>query len=500
MRTKIVLFNPLPAKNNELIGLPLALLAISRYLNKNRYEIKIITSSLDRNYKDRLVDEMKNALFLGITAMTSYQIYDALNVCRVVREKYPKKKIVWGGWHPSITPAQTLDSEFVDIVCIGQGERTFPEIVKAIETGDGFRKIKGIAYKENGKKIITQPRSIENINSFPDIPFGLVEVEKYLSHTKMGKRTINYISSYGCPFNCGFCAEAVVNRRTWSGLEAGRVVNDIITLYQEHNVDSIIFNDSNFFVSEERVREICQGLLSSGIKIRWGQANGTASVMNKFKASTFRLIKESGCHSILIGAESGLDVILRDINKSGDVQDIIDFTKRCQNFNIKIIPSFIMGFPKDKTSRVITVADEFRSTLGLIKRMMKITKNIEVLWFNYTPYPGTPLYQRSVDLGLNEPRCLEEWARFELTNFSNVDWISRKYSSRINLLMKFVFPLVLDNNVIAEDMSRKHFIFQLGVLLMKKVANLRLKFNFYDFPVDYLLTKAVYNLLRKTSK
>lgn len=500
MRTKIVLFNPLPARNNEFIGLPLALLAISRYLNKNRYKVKIISAFLDKDYKERLVAEMKDALCLGITAMTGYQIYDALNVCRAVREKYPKKKIVWGGWHPSITSAQTLDSEFVDIVCIGQGERTFPEIVKAIEIGDGFGKIKGIAYKENGKKIITQPRSIENINSFPDVPFDLIEIEKYLSHTRMGKRTINYISSYGCPFNCGFCAEAVVNRRTWSGLEAGRVVSDIKTFYREYGIDSIIFNDSNFFVSEERVREICQGLLSAGIKIRWGQANGTASVMNKFKTSTFRLMEESGCCSILIGAESGLSGILRYINKSGDVQDIIDVAKRCRDFNIKIIPSFIMGFPKDKTSKAITVADEFRSTLGLIKRMMKITKNMEVLWFNYTPYPGTPLYQRSIDLGFKEPRCLEEWARFELTNFSNIDWISRKYSSRINLLMKFVFPLVLDNNVIIEDMSQKHFVFQLGVLLMKKTANLRLKFNFYDFPIDYILTKAVYNLFRKTGR
>jgi len=497
-RTKIVLFNPLSAMNSEFVGLPLALLAISKYLAANKYEIKVISALKGNNYKKTILDEMKESLCLGITAMTSYQIHDALYVCKAIKNKYPKKKIIWGGWHSSILPKQTLGNKFVDIVCIGQGERTFPEVIKAIEGKKSLAEIEGIGYKIKNRQIFTKSRKVADINSFPDIPFKLVDIESHISATKIGKRTINYISSYGCPFNCGFCAESVVNKRMWSGLDAKRVVKDIKVLYQKHGIDSIIFNDSNFFVSEERTREICQGLLSKKIKIRWGHANGTASVMNKFKKSTFKLMSQSGCCSILIGAKSGLNGILRYINKSGNVQDIIKFTKTCGKFGIKIIPSFIIGFPKSKTNKSITIADEFWSTLNLIKQMMKITKNMEILWFNYTPYPGTSLYCQSLKLGLKEPENLENWSKFELTNFSNVNWMPPKYSSRIELLMKFIFPVVLDNNNSADSVLREDFMFRLTAPFVRLIANLRLKLNFYDFPVEYTLLKKIYKFMKKS--
>jgi len=43
----------------------------------------------------------------------------------------------------------------------------------------------------------------------------------------------------------------------------------------------------------------------------------------------------------------------------------------------------------------LTIKQEFDATIDLIKKFYAITNNLEVLWFAYTPYPGTPLFDIS---------------------------------------------------------------------------------------------------------
>ena len=496
---KIVLFNPMPSKNNEFNGLPLALLSISRYLFLENFNIVIISAFSDSNYQEKALEEMKDAICFGVTCMTGYQITDALNVCKLVKVNYPEKKIIWGGWHPSILPRQTLKNRLVDVVCIGQGEKTFYELVKAIEKNENLRNIKGIAYKNGHNIVFNAPRPIEDINAFPNIPHDLVDIDKYLMATDLGNRTVNYISSYGCPFNCGFCAETIVNKRRWSGLCAKKVVDDIEYLFKKHKIDSVIFNDSNFFLSEKRIFEICSELTNRNIEISFGLANGTASVMNKYDHNTFDIMKRSGCKSILIGAESGSEEILKYAKKSGSIEDIIIFTNICKKYDFKIIPSFIIGFPREENNLDISIEDEFNMTIDLIKRMSNITKNIDVLWFNYVPYPGTYLYNKAIALGLEEPKSLTEWADYELTNEGNIQWIPIKYSKRIDFLMKLIFPLVLNTDNITNLIRSKSKIYYWIINILRIIAKVRLTFNIYDFPVELYFSKIVYNIIKPHS-
>lgn len=498
---KIVLFNPMPSRNNEFVGLPLALLSISKYLSVENYNIVIISAFSDFDYKKKILNEMENAICLGVTCMTGYQIQDALDVCKLVKGNYPEKKIIWGGWHPSILPRQTLENKLIDVVCIGQGEKTFYEFVKTIEKNKNLENIKGIVYRNDNKIVFNEPRPIKDINTFPNIPFNLVDINKYLTETDLGNRTINYISSYGCPFNCGFCAETLVNKRRWSGFCAKRVVNDIEHLFIKYEIDSIIFNDSNFFVSEKRIFEVCSELIKRNIKINWGFANGTASAMNKYNHNTFDIMKRSGCQSILIGAESGSDQVLRYIHKSGNNKDILRFTRICKKYDFKIIPSFIIGFPREEYSLDISIKEEFNMTINLIKEMGKITKHIDVLWFNYTPYPGTHLYNKSIALGFEEPKSLVEWADFELTNEGNVKWIPIRYSKRVDFLMKFIFPLTLNTDNIFNLLTYRSKIYYGIITILKTIAKVRLRFNMFDFPVELYISKMVYKkLFRRKGK
>lgn len=98
MGDKIVLYYPKRASVSHMAGgAPLPLIAISTFLAREDYPIIIIGDNLYPNPVGKVLEEVENALCLGITAMTGYQITDGLRVARLVKEKYPRLPIIWGG-------------------------------------------------------------------------------------------------------------------------------------------------------------------------------------------------------------------------------------------------------------------------------------------------------------------------------------------------------------------------------------------------------------------
>lgn len=138
---KIVLYNP----RAVFYTMPLALLAVGSALDPRRYRVRIIDGRLERDPVRAVLEETEDALCLGITVLTGAPIRDALHVSRAVRARRPDLPIVWGGWHPSLFPAETLDEPAVDITVQGQGEVTFAEVVERLGYGAGIDALEGVA-------------------------------------------------------------------------------------------------------------------------------------------------------------------------------------------------------------------------------------------------------------------------------------------------------------------------------------------------------------------
>ena len=160
MTKKIILYfpSPLPYERNWH-GVPLALLAISRFLAQENYTIKIY-SHFQKNHLKKILSEGKDSVCFGISAMTGFQIYDGLKVATAFKKKHPNIPIVWGGWHPSILPLQTIKDPNVDIVVKGQGDVTFTELVHALHKKKSLKSIKfkfRIYYYIMFYRVLTRP-------------------------------------------------------------------------------------------------------------------------------------------------------------------------------------------------------------------------------------------------------------------------------------------------------------------------------------------------------
>jgi len=508
MKKKVVLFLPSPVSySRSWRGVPLSLLAISRILDKENFEIKIISRFLSDNPEKEILKEAQDSICLGISAMIGFQIYDGLALSKLVKEKYPALPIVWGGWHSSILPKQTCENPNVDIVVRGQGDFVFPELVKTLLKKEDLNQVLGITYKK-GKKIISNPnRQFGDINLLPPIPYHLVDIEKCVEPSEYGKRGIFYVSSYGCPFSCGFCVEPVVYKKQWIGLTADRVVEEWGFLAKKYRIDSLVLADSNFFVDKKRVYEICRGLLKKQIKIKWRHVNGRISQLASYESEIWEVMEKSGCVLINTGAESGSQEALDLIQKKLEVDETIKFTNLCKKYHIKVQFSFLLGLPWSKNQKLceLHIKDEYAKTISLVEKLNGISDSNRFTYYVYLPYPGAPLFDRAVKLGLKIPSSLIGWSNYLLSPedafkiITRQKWISPKMAKRVNMLSQYVFALMDKSTIMLIEKlpdGPYKFIYKKIFFLARKIALLRFKYKFFSLSVDYF----IFNWLHKHGK
>ena len=118
----------------------------------------------------------------------------------------------------------------------------------------------------------------------------------------------------GCPHKCNFCGVVDLFHSRWKAERPERTLEVIRYLKRRHGMDAIEFHDSELFVSEARVMELCEKLLDE--RINWW-AEGRIDTLLRYDRATWKLMERSGLKMVFFGAESGLDETLRLMDKPG---------------------------------------------------------------------------------------------------------------------------------------------------------------------------------------
>ena len=473
MKPKVILYNP----KTPAYTFPLGLMAIASYLDQSKYDIEIIDGRIRNDCISRVANASDNLLCVGVAVWTGEPIKWALNFSREAKRIRPDVPVIWGGWHPSILPEQCLKDSSVDIVVKGQGEITFSELLKRLEEKKPLRNCAGIAFKENGRIINNTDRPFTDITKFPPLNYSFIDPEKYFA--KKGTRQLDYYSSQGCPYRCRFCADPLVFEGRWSSHSATRVLQEITYLVSKYNVQEVFFSDDNLFANIKRIEEICDGLISSNLKISW-LGTVRADLLKKVSDDSLRKIKASGCRKFNIGAESGSEEILKRINKKCTTDDLIESAGKCSKYGIHAAFSFIAGLPHEEKRHL-------RQTVNLIKKIKEINGNFEFKIFFYLPYPGSEISSELKEQGAALPETLEEWMDFHFQKL-NMPWIDKslnELTDRLNFYLDYGYR------------KPKRIIEKL-LLPIHMSARWRCRHDFYSFPLEVHFVnglKALYNRL-----
>ena len=461
-RQKVVLYNP----QAVFFTLPLALLAIGSELDPEKYEVIIIDARLEEDARSVVLSHLDGALCVGITVLTGAPISDALDISRAVKSVRPDLPVVWGGWHPSMFASECLAEASVDITVRGQGEETFVEIVQRLAEGRSLEGCAGCTVRlPDGRIHQNPPRALAPVDKFRAHDYNLIPVERYFQ--LKGKRQLDYITSQGCNFRCAFCSDPFVYGRQWVGLEPNRMALRLKELWDRYQFDDVNFQDETFFTKRDRVRDLAERILESGMKITWA-ATMRADQGVRLPDDVWAKCKQSGLRRLLVGVESGSNEMLKRIRKDIKIEQVFATAQKMVQHGIAGHFPFIVGFPEESAASI-------QESLDVAKRLRSMSPDFLTPIYYFKPYPGSELVIEAVAKGFVLPDTLEEWARFDYVAGLPGPWVTPE---KFELIERFKF---------FHELAWKRV--SPGKRLLQKLARYRCTRDFYRWPVEMLFTR-----------
>ncbi|HUR10288.1 MAG TPA: radical SAM protein [Flavitalea sp.] len=479
---KVLLFNPRSAPSKPRI--PNSILSVAASI-EGIFEYVIVDGNMEQDPATSLVRYLEAGGFgyVGITSMPGPQLKQSIPLSKLIRQRFPKVVIIWGGYFPSNHPGVVLRSGFVDYIINGPGDKSFLQLLLSLENGKTVDQIPNLIYLQENKMVKTIKDELYDQDELPRLPYETLHrfypLHRYLGKTYLGTRTIAYHSSVGCPFKCSFCAVVPIYNARWTGKSAQAIYTDIKFLKEKFGGNAIEFHDNNFFVSEKRVREF--SLLIEKAEMNWW-GEGRIDTINKYSDETLTLMRRSGCRMIFFGAETGNDAILKKMDKGGtqSAAQIRAFAARLAQFDIIPEYSFVLGTPGESEAKTL---QQIHDDIDFIREIKKINPATEIIIYVYSPVPteGSEMYEKVLSTGFRFPEKLEDWI--------SPQW--EKFDLRKNPLTPWLTPLMIDTIKDFETVLNGYYptvsdirMNRMKKLFIKRVAMIRYKTRIYRKPYE----------------
>lgn len=483
MRNKIVLFYP-PYEGAPL-GPPLNLLSLAAPLLEEGFRVSIVDGSIEPDFKRVVATEIKGALCLGISLLTGQVIRPGIEIARLARHLRPELPIIFGGWHPSLLPGQTLEEDFVDVVVRAQGERTLVEIARLLSEGKTLETVRGISLRVDGCVLHNPERPVANLNDLPSPAFSMGNFDAYEKVTRV--RKLPYASSVGCPYACNYCTDQVFYKRRFNAYTAARVVAELAELAARYRLSEVAFLDSNFPVNIKRAVEIAQGFLESKTRFRW-TFQASTDLLCRMSDEEVCLLGEAGATHMGFGTESASQEVLALMNKKHQrIDEMYETARKSERAGIRVTFNLILGYPGEvEADRLAT----FRVMSDIARKHSNVSFSPNI----FTPYPGIPIWPQLRLLGVHEPRSLEEWADVSLGS-NHLPWLRGEELRRLRRMLEYF----LLNNQIRRGAAKTAWVRGGVRRALGAPLRWRLRKNHYGFPWELWVARATERLVTRRS-
>jgi radical SAM superfamily enzyme YgiQ (UPF0313 family) len=284
-----------------------------------------------------------------------------------------------------------------------------------------------------------------DLNSLPQIPWELVELEKYVSPWADAKRTLPVITSRGCTGECAFCYNNVQLYRSFS---AARIKDEVSRLLSAVALDGVRFDLTDDFIGLNPDIAIEIALLMKKLGLKWSCDIRSVHA----NENILKLFRECGCRYVLIGVESGSDRILKFIRKNQTRQHVINTFKILNNLKIRCTASFMFDFPSE-------TKEDIDQTFSLMKKLRSYIAPLPT-----QIYPKTRLFDYCTEnniqrfpvdtLGWSEynyehihhfsdVRNIEKFIRWRMLYFTYIHNLKVAFSTRDWFTLKLLAPKVI---------------------------------------------------------
>lgn len=367
---------------------PLWLIYAAAVCEKDGFEVEFLDAPAKPMDYDEAFDVIhKNgsdaSLFVVDTSTPSI-VSDTL-FADALKKLYPGAFVMLVGTHPSALPEETLaNAELVDAVAMHEFDYIVRDVARALRDGGDPTAVGGLAWCDVERNVTVNP-AYPFITELDEIPFAADFVKRHLDYrdyffSAAAYPEIQMFTGRGCPARCTFCVyPQTMHGHKYRLRSPENVVAEFRYIADNFpDVKEVVIEDDTFTINKQRVVEICDLLIESGLnkRFRW-----LCNARVNLDYETMAKMKEAGCHLIIPGIESGSQEILNNIRKGTKIEQVERYIADARKAKLMVHACYMVGNRGE-------TRETMQQTLDLALRLNTDTAQ----FYPLLPFPGTEAY------------------------------------------------------------------------------------------------------------
>lgn len=321
---------------------------------------------------------------VGMTVLTP-SAPTCSELSRQIRARLPGVKVVWGAVHADVFAHDIVRDGDADFVVHHDGEITITELVDALAADpQDLGHVAGITWRTaDGQVVKNKERALNrDLDALPYPAWHLFPYHRYglLPFADFAKPVLTMAGSRGCPYRCDYCSLINTGGKVFRRRDPIKIVDEYEYLVERYGVKQIGFIDPIFPLVKKDLGPLCQELVKRGLDQRCQWLSETRA--DRLDPETCQMMYEGGCRRVLMGIESGSDMLLGNVNKNLTTASVREGVKNAKAAGIQTVGLFMIGMPGE-TPEMTRETVEFAVDLDVDFAKFAIT----------VPFPGSKLFE-----------------------------------------------------------------------------------------------------------
>lgn len=400
MNTAVLLVFPSLEPNKEHHHLPVGILSIAAPLDEYGIEYEVFDQRVEPD--ENFIKKLAGKTIVAVSMFTGHQTYCGRQLLK--RAKAFNKDVITivGGPHINALPAQAIESELIDYAVSGYADSAFCMLLNALGRMGAVSSgaLPGVFSKVDDKSYLVDAKTSKLHKRFYNLPYQKLDLQNYINPQT---RRVMYVTQYGCPGKCTFCATEHTRRFVKKPIDIVR--SDLDYLYEQVKFQEVCFFDATLFVNKSRVMDILS-YLRERPGLKW-LADARAVDLIKYTRDELKAINSdtNPLLTMVVGLESGSQRVAEQIMKKGlgHLETFYQTVKLGKEVGINIASGLIFGVPGE-------TEEDLKQTIAYIDKIRKVNPAFRISSTFFRPLPGTELFRQLELDGYLNCHSFDDWA------------------------------------------------------------------------------------------